>query len=233
MNKSEEQHHRKLRQITKEYEKRGYRVAVQPEVGSLPPFLSGFQPDLVAYGPDENVIVEFKLQSELRDSPRMKALAAAIQREKGWRFELVVLNPRQSVVDKDAMPLSRANILSRVQDAKKLLAGESYEAAFLLAWTVIEAQLRLRTDESQLKVNSRSSTGQLIKQLFTLGALSREDYDALSAALDQRNTIVHGFRSGQAHEWAERTIGLAERIIKWKSLSNNEVNLTVSLATPH
>ena len=219
MNVPNEQHQRKLRQLAKEYAKRGYRVEIEAEHPSLPLFLAGRRFDLVAYGPDENVVVEIAAQRELTSGPALEELAAIVKQQKGWRLELVVMNPKPGVVDETASPLTKSEVATRIANAERLLAGRDSEAAFLLAWTAIEAQLRGMTHESDLHVSSGSGTGQLIKKLFTLGVFNREDYCSLMEALEQRNAVIHGFHSGQVYAWAQRMIALAERMMAWKSLT--------------
>src|SRR5690349_6448852 len=88
----------KLQEIAHDYETRGYRVLIEPSPGDLPPFLATFRPDLVAYGPQESVVVEVKVGTNTAASERFREMAEAIQHQSGWRFSLVVIDPHSDDV---------------------------------------------------------------------------------------------------------------------------------------
>ena len=51
---------RKQRSVAREYRKRGYQMVEQPRWDSLPSFLRGFSPDLIATKDDDCAVVEIK-----------------------------------------------------------------------------------------------------------------------------------------------------------------------------
>src|SRR5437764_152748 len=80
----------RLNEIAEDYRARGYDVKIDPRREDLPDFLSTFEPDLIASGRGETVVVEVKTRRELSSAPSPQALEAALQNRPGWRFELII-----------------------------------------------------------------------------------------------------------------------------------------------
>lgn len=185
----------RLLSAAREYEDKGYKVVVEPGKTDRPNFLASFQPDMIAYGDRENVVVEVKSRSTLAKSKYMEALASIVNSQSGWRFELIVVNPdTPSLAGEDSQTLSDREILSLMHEVAHLVKNRHDKAAFLLAWSATEAALR------QIAINrgitlERESPIYTIKQLYSLGALDRSDYELLQRALSVRNSVVHGFSS--------------------------------------
>src|SRR5687768_4274458 len=86
---------RRINGVAREYRKLGYQVLVHPGQEELPPFLAGFQPNLIVLSADDKAVVEVRTAETLRDrSRRLPELAGVIDAQPGWRLELVVTNPR-------------------------------------------------------------------------------------------------------------------------------------------
>src|SRR5579872_5644807 len=79
------------RNAARKYRKLGYTVVELPAEGELPSFLRGCAPDLIATSDDDKVVLEIKRAADLRGSNEIKELAAVIDQQAGWRFELVSL----------------------------------------------------------------------------------------------------------------------------------------------
>jgi REase_AHJR-like protein len=79
-----------VNRIAQDYRDRGYGI----EFGSpLPPDFglpSDARADFIAFGPDESVVVEVKRRTDLATDPYVQALAEAVARRPGWRFQLVL-----------------------------------------------------------------------------------------------------------------------------------------------
>jgi len=130
----------KLQEIAAEYEARGYEVLVEPGPEQLPEFLASFRPDLVARGPNESVVVEVKVGTQTAAAERFRDLAETIQRQPGWRFSLVVIDPRSDEVAPLTQELlHRKDIADRLGRAHALLKTGATDAAFLLMWVAVEA----------------------------------------------------------------------------------------------
>lgn len=198
------------REIAREYASRGYRVILEPTGEQLPDFLAFHRPALVAYGRDEAVIVEVKSRRSLGHSSDLKRIAETVETQPGWRFELVVVNRNdEAALDVAVSTLDRQEILSRLEEVNALLHASHTDAALLLAWSFAEATLRLLARSEELEIRRPEPT-YLLKQLATHAAISQSDYQLLMAALQQRNSVAHGFRTEATT--AELVHNLAETV---------------------
>src|SRR5690349_8796014 len=134
-NSGHETYRQKLQEIAAEYQARGYEVLVEPGPEKLPEFLASFHPDLVARGPNESVVVEIKVGTKTAASERFREIAETIQRQPGWRFSLVVIDPRSDEVAPPTQQLlDRKEIADRLGRTNELLNAGMTDAAFLLLW---------------------------------------------------------------------------------------------------
>jgi uncharacterized protein YutE (UPF0331/DUF86 family) len=180
--------------VANEYKEQGYRVVIQPTREDLPEFLAAFKPDIIAYGNDENVVVEVKTRHMLAESDYLPALADTINSIPGWRLDLVASNPPAALtVAQDVEELSRAEIQDLLATVHELSSMTQEEAATLLAWSATEAALRLVAKKKGVQLESDQPMF-IIKKLFSLGILSREDYELFYEGMRLRNVIVHGYR---------------------------------------
>ena len=125
----------------------------------------------------------------------------------------MVVDPRSEEVAPSAQPLlNRQAIADRLERANELLRAGVYDAAFLLLWVSIEALLRqLATREGLPLERIPSST--LLKELFSLGILSRDDLELAQRALAVRNALVHGFEATGLDQTTEELVRLAHRLL--------------------
>jgi hypothetical protein len=214
MNRStQEIHNRKLQEIAADYSARGYEVFIEPGSTKLPEFLAGFRPDLVAFGPQDSVVVELKVGTQTAASERFRELAEAIQRQPGWRFSLVVIDPRSDDVAPSAQQLlNRNEILDRLEKANELLKVGTKDAAFVLLWISIEALLRRIAIQEGLPLE-RVPPSALMKELYSLGVLSRNDLNTTQRAFAVRNSIVHGFEASGLDQQIGELAHLARRLL--------------------
>src|SRR5262245_28487199 len=196
MNSStQEIYRRKIQEIANDYETRGYRVLIEPALTALPALLANFHLDIVAYGPEDSIVVEVKVGTRTAASEHYRELAETIQHHPGWRFSLVVVDPRSDDVTPSTWPLlNREKIVERLQEAEELLQRGVKEAAFVLLWVSIEALLRHIASREGLPLE-RVPSSALLKELFSLGLLSRNGLDITSRAFSVRNSLVHGFEA--------------------------------------
>lgn len=188
-------------QVVREYRSRGYEVIVEPGREQLPEFLSPFQPDVVARGPGENVVIEIKPRSELARSGELERIAEAVQRQPGWRLELVVAE-EPSPSGGTAPSLGREDLAGILGNVRAMLeldpqGAESFgKAAFLYAWSAAEVALRLLAEAEGIEIR-RTDAPYLLTQLATHAVISRDEYDFLVHAMRVRNAIAHGFKTDQ------------------------------------
>jgi hypothetical protein len=83
----------------------------------------------------------------------------------------------------------------QLQEARTALEHGLGSAAFLLAWGALEAALRRSMLQAGYKGKVRVQPTILIRELFALGILDREEVQALESARQQRTAIAHGLTS--------------------------------------
>jgi uncharacterized protein YutE (UPF0331/DUF86 family) len=212
-NVSHEAYRQKLQEIAAEYAARGYEVLVEPSPEQLPEFLAGFRPDLVARGPNDSVVVEVKVGTQTAASERFRELAETIQHQPGWRFSLVVIDPRSDEVAPPTQQLlDRQEIVDRLGRAHELLKTGATDAAFLLMWVSVEALLRHIATREGLPLE-RVPSSSLMKELFSLGILSRSELEVAQRAFSVRNALVHGFATTRLDETSRELAQFAQKLL--------------------
>lgn len=212
-----------LVEVAREYEQEGYTVLRRPGKGDLPDFLSDFAPGLVAYGADGNVVVEVKARSTLTKSAYLVSLAKVVEAHPGWRLDLVVGNDREGrVVDADAEALNRREVQDRLAAVRQLLASGQEDAAGLLVWSAAEAALRLLAEREAIELG-RDAPSFILDQLYSLGVLSREEYDLFREGVRLRNLIVHGYRApGPKGDVIGKMLNTVEGLLKGEAAHPTE-----------
>ena len=184
---------RKIREIVKDYENKGFTVYLYPNKSQLPNFLESFQPDIIAKKGNENVVIEVKTRNDRSNLASFENLAKEIDKRENWRFEMVFTNPKEKQLKTDFQNiLNDVTISNRITEIEKLIGIESYEAAFLLSWSTIESVLRNKLNREKLN-SEKSTTISLMKTMFSLGLLNQHDYKSLQKSFNQRNNLIHGF----------------------------------------
>ena len=182
---------RALEAVAERYRARGYQVEVHPAPETLPKFLEGHRPDVIARKQDDFVVIELKVGTRTASADRLRPLAERVSREEGWRLAVVFVDAATAEIS-ESDPLSPAAAAERVEQADALARQGQTEAAFLLLWSSLEALLRSLAERAHLPLSNLPPTA-LIRELYSAGEVSREDYDLLLRLLPTRNQIVHGF----------------------------------------
>jgi uncharacterized protein YutE (UPF0331/DUF86 family) len=195
----------------------GYEVRVEPGPGFLPGELAHFRPDILATRGDENLVVEVKLTPDPAAGGPLQALAEAVRKRPGWRFELVTA-PR----DLAASPWTIEEAAARVDEAEELARAGHEEAALLLLVAVAEAVGRRLGEIEGLRMqrwNSRAVPGELVHH----GLVDQRDADLLDRAQRLRNLVVHGARGGPGTEVDVGALaGVARRLLAEVEVSRAE-----------
>lgn len=181
---------KRLLEVAREYENKGYRVEVEPS--RFPTSLQDVRPDLVAISEDDSVVVEVVSKQSIGNRERLESLAKSVEMMPGWRFELVVTNPREQ----PAEDISLDEIRNRLQQAHQLDQQAISVPALLSAWSAVEALLRHLAATEGIEI-TRPAPLRLVKTLYSLGALTRSEYELLEEAIQIRNATVHGFQPAE------------------------------------
>jgi len=200
---------RRLASIAAEYENKGFQVKLRPADGDLPEFLRGFEPDLIATGNGESMVVEVKAGKELvEEEQSIAAIEAALRNRPGWRFELVIDGS-----DPDFGPsLTAPQIETAIEEANELERGGRVVAALLLLWSATEAVLRLLAARENVDLESPAA-GYVTKRLYTLGLLGREQYRILDEAVRLRNQAAHGFQVSVTRQDLANVAAIARELL--------------------
>lgn len=193
MSKAITREHERLRRAAREYKREGYEVVLQPSNDQIPPFLQGLQPDLIAYGRSENVVVEVKTRSSLKAAKELTAFAKIIEDQPGWRFDLILTNPKRRIGRPEHAVLPELNeIEKRLAIAQELVQKEMLNSAMLLAWSSVEGLLRWLSHHEAPGLEGQDAT-RLLKELYALGVLTMQHYNQFQIAMTARHALVHGY----------------------------------------
>ena len=162
---------------------------MQPAPADIPEFLAGFEPDLIATGKAESVVVEVKARNELQDEQVVAGIEAALRNRPGWRFELVI----EGWDSEDGRLLTVPQIGALIEEANELQQRGQLVAALLLLWSAAEGILRLLAAREDIELESPASA-YVTTRLYTLGLLGRDQYRILDEAVRLRNRAAHGFQ---------------------------------------
>lgn len=114
-------HHRKVREIARKYKRDGYTVKVEGVRGYGRPATVGAQrhrPDIEAMKSGKRVIVEVKTARSLaRDKDQLKTFARSASYRSGTEFHLVVTNPRKRQAESKRSIMDRN---SRIHESRCL-----------------------------------------------------------------------------------------------------------------
>ena len=181
-----------LNEVAREYEREGYRVAVEPDPRNLPGWLEGLRPDLIAQREGESVLVEVVTRRSAQAGERAKRLAETVRCEDGWRFDFV-LRLRDRAGEK---PMSVAEVEARLA-AVEAVADDDPAAGLLLAWTAAEWALRQALGEVGVSPDDAFTPHRILKEAYSRTELAERMYGALRRLPDRRDAIVHGRRVGR------------------------------------
>ena len=189
----------KLLKLAQEYQQKGYKVSLHPNLEDLPEFLKKYRycPDMIAYRGEESVVVEIKSRASLNtSSDQLRALANEIEMNPSWRLELVMINPKDETYSSQVERSLKQNEIESQLQAVSQLSSQHLESAFLFCWSLVEATLRL-VAEQEFGILQRFDPPYLIKQLATEGVISRTEYQLLRNSYSLRSAIAHGFKTTQ------------------------------------
>ena len=144
---------------------------------------------------------------------RYREVAERISREPGWRFSLVYVSPSAPDQPMEADPAPLSDLERRAREADSLLAMNQPDAAFLLYWSALEGSLRILGRRAHLPLENLPSSA-LIRELYSSGELSRDEFDALMRLLPIRNKLAHGLAGRTQPENVEPLRSLVNTLLE-------------------
>jgi len=170
------------------YEDRGYRFTVHPRRAELPDFLAFHIPDAVASRQGDSIAIKLISRPPRGMQPSVVELRNLIKDHSDW--SLTVTHMGRDPSDAREMPVSGKDaILLRVDEAEQLAKEGRQAAAFVMAWSLLEAAL----NSLHPSADKRPRTpGTVVQTLSMNGDISYEMEKALRPLIDLRNRVVHG-----------------------------------------
>ena len=177
-----------LKRLKASYERQGYSFVAQPAQKELPSFLGNYRPDAIASKGDLNIVIEVKSRGTRASDILLSDLQNRIAPYKNWKLSVVFASEEQESLT--TIPVPQPELIRQgIVEVEELLATSHTRAAFMLAWSLLEAaHNRVSGDE----VNHLRSPGQVIQSLATRGYISTTAERSLRSLSDLRNRIVHG-----------------------------------------
>ncbi len=180
-----------LQRLRETYEQQGYEFFLQPSGAILPPFLKGNRPDAMALKGNEGVVIEVKFGSNPVKEQRLQALAKIVAGQPGWRLNLHAEQPRPEgrlEIETPTLPQ-----LERLIAESEILAAEDHRsAAFLLAWSALEAVARAKASAQGLVVGRPISPAGTVQSLEMGGFIDERIGRDLRQKAQLRNRVAHG-----------------------------------------
>ena len=180
-----------LERLRETYEREGYEFFLQPSGDILPPFLHGFRPDAIALKPGDGVVIEVKFGNRPGKDQRLDSIAAALQGQTDWRLKVYFEQPRPEDALSIGVP-TQTQIDTEIGESERLATEGHNRAAFLLAWSILEAIARARASGQGLAAQRPISPAGTVESLEMAGLVDRETGRDLRTKAQLRNLVAHG-----------------------------------------
>jgi hypothetical protein len=182
---------KELERIAQQYRDEGYAVITHPDRDHLPGFAADSGADLMVTRGNERVLVQVKRsRADVEADPNLAQRADIINRQPGWRYDLVVLEPDNPLRRLAGEPtVDQINLI--LAEAERVQAVSS-RAAFVLAWSALEAAMRRYAKRVGLNGTVGTQPLLMVRELYSQGYVSPEDFTRLEATRRLRTEIVHG-----------------------------------------
>jgi len=191
MNLAFREHENTARIIAKELEGNGYAVFFEPTPDLIPFSLEGYVPDLLATKADDNLIIEIKSRKSPEMFERYRKVIDIIQAHPGWKFLVKTFSDTPQAGETTAYNAPDTRIINDYLEKARMVASSGApELAVPYLWNVIVALLRHKAVAISPKY-SELPDHSLINQMYSLGELSAEQYEALRKWQKFRNQAVH------------------------------------------
>ena len=175
-----------------------------------------FVADLVARKDDETIVIEVSTRAGLALNSRISELVERLRTKPGWSFELLLVGEPEKL---DSLPLAQLlddhEIQRRLDQAARAVESGLAEAAFVTAWSALEAATRALIAEEIGTTSDITMSGHVLDEAVFLGVISRSDYEYLRDLMRYRNAIVHGFSpSGFGRDMVVELIRMVRNILE-------------------
>lgn len=210
----------KIKELVREYKKKGFDVIMEPSEKQLPNFMRNlnYYPDLIATSDKERLVIEVKSSRTIAKAKDFSHIADYIRKQEGWDFILVMTNPKEKHdINTSGLVSSSEHVIDLFEQAEKILAsGKSNafnNASFLIAWAGVEAAIR-HFLISTYKTDHFKGVQTLMRDAVIYGIVSRKDGDFLESIINIRNSLVHGIQGTKVfNKQVRRLIRIGKTIL--------------------
>lgn len=188
VNSSQSAERQFLESLRPQYEDKGYEFVVGPSSSDLPEFFGTYQPDAIAVRTAHKVAIEVKSRSVPANEVSIQRIRRLFQGHPDWHLTIAYIGGEP--VHVDSLPIEvPTSVLARLHEANDLVAVGHLRAAFVSAWSLLEASL----NSVHPNADKRPRTpGTVIQALAMNGNISSEAERSLRSLVQLRNRIVHG-----------------------------------------
>lgn len=170
------------------YEDQGFTFMIAPDSRELPDFLGSYTPDALAQKPGLNIAIEVKRHHTSGTQHSLQKIRRLFEGHPDWQFNVVYMgtDPLQPVKIPSAPP---TKIRARMDEARTLNREGHHRAAFVMAWSLLEAALHSVGGETTSKPRT---PGTVLQTLAMNGYIEPEMERRMRSLIELRNRIVHG-----------------------------------------
>lgn len=190
---SQEAEVRFLERLRSQYEADGFTFTVSPERSDLPDFLGSYVPDAIARKGDISIAIEVKRYQTPATQTSLRKIRRLFEGHDDWRFN-VVFAGGEDLLPEVIPSMPPAEIRRRMDEVAALVDLGHRQAAFLLAWSLLEAVLN---SQSREQTGRPRGAGTVVQSLAMNGLIGPETERRLRGLVDLRNRIVHGDLSAE------------------------------------
>ncbi|MBK1624359.1 HepT-like ribonuclease domain-containing protein [Afifella marina] len=174
-----------LESVRPRYEAEGFTFTIGPDRSQLPTFLGDYAPDALAKKPGINLAIEVK-----RHEPSHKVSLQRISRlfdgHPDWTLAILSMGEKPPLHVRTASP---ETIRKRLDEARELVSTGDTRAAFVMAWSLLEATLNAL---GTIHNGKPRTPGTVVQSLTMEGHISQRTEENLRRLIGLRNRIVHG-----------------------------------------
>jgi uncharacterized protein YutE (UPF0331/DUF86 family) len=177
-----------LENMRAEFEEKGYRFLVHPRPSELPEFFASYVPDAVALREDGNVAIELKSRETAANQQSLQRIRQLLEGQPGWQLRVAYMG-REGGGTRRLPVSSRDSVRTQVREVERLVEGGNVRAAFVIAWSLLEAALNSARPNSDKRPRT---PGTIVQTLAMEGLISEQMEIPLRALTDLRNRVIHG-----------------------------------------
>jgi len=172
-----------------ELEADGFRVVIHPKQDTLPTFLQGYRPDMVAYKENKKLAIEIAARATPDPTSRQKehVLRERFAGHPDWELRFVYAPPANS--DADIPVVSKQTVSEHLDHLDASVDTMGLTAALLTGLSGFEAAARALLPSSLIRPQPPA---RLIETLASEGYVTPDEADMLRRISRTRNELAHG-----------------------------------------